>query len=56
MMEFQVFLIELIRKFRFTIPEDIAIRREMALVTIPVVVGDETRSARLPLEVALVNT
>jgi hypothetical protein len=54
-MEFQTLLIELVEKFRFALPKDVQIRREMALVTIPVVIGDETKSARLPLEVTLVN-
>ena len=48
-------LIEMLRRFRFKLPGDLQIRREMALVIIPVVVGDERGTASLPLEVTLLN-
>jgi len=55
LMEFQIFLIEIVKRFHLAIPKDVEIRREMALVTIPVVVGDETRTASLPLEITLLD-
>jgi len=54
-LEFQIFLIEIVQRFHLALPNDVEIRREMALVTIPVVVGDETRSASLPLEITLLD-
>lgn len=47
--EMQVFLIELLRNFQFSLPPGVEIMRELALVTIPVVRGDESRRQLLPL-------
>jgi len=55
LLEFQIFLIEIVNRFQLAIPNEVEIRREMALVTIPVVVGDETRTASLPLEITLLD-
>lgn len=55
-MEIQIFLFEFVKKFRFELPKNIEIRREMALVTIPVVVGDESKTAKMPLEVRLLDS
>ncbi|KZS92489.1 cytochrome P450 [Sistotremastrum niveocremeum HHB9708] len=55
LIEFQMFLIELLKTFRFSIPPGIRIKRELALVTIPVVDGDPTRSQRMPLQLSLVE-
>ncbi|THV05858.1 cytochrome P450 [Dendrothele bispora CBS 962.96] len=53
--EMQVFLIEMVRKFRFSLPEGVRIEREMTLGSIPVVSGDPSREQRLPLIIASVD-
>ncbi|THU90040.1 cytochrome P450 [Dendrothele bispora CBS 962.96] len=53
--EMQVFLIEMVRNFRFALPEGVRIKREMTLGSIPVVEGDPSKGQRLPLKITPVN-
>ncbi|THV05797.1 cytochrome P450, partial [Dendrothele bispora CBS 962.96] len=47
--EMQVFLVEMVRNFRFCFPEGVRIKREMTLGSVPVVEGDSSKGQRLPL-------
>ncbi|KZS89245.1 cytochrome P450 [Sistotremastrum niveocremeum HHB9708] len=52
--EMQTFLIELMDAFEFQLTEDAKhIRRERAAVTVPLVLGQESRGVQLPLKVSL---
>jgi cytochrome P450 len=53
--ELQITLTELVRQFYFELPSDVRIRKELALVTLPVVEGDPSRQQRMPLRVSVVD-
>ena len=53
--EFQVFLIELVDSFSFSVSEDKKIRRASAGIMAPMVEGELDKGAQLPLVVALAS-
>lgn len=54
--EVQAFLITLIRRFDFSLPEDPPrIKRFRGTLMAPIVAGEEAKGSRLPLKVSILN-